>query len=767
MRALRFPLFLVLTVAAGPLPMIAQAPTARLSAPRIGYVYPAGGKQGTTFTVTVGGQFLSEVSAAEFFGPGVQATVVSRQQPLNQKQLQELRDEGERLMKTRRLALAAQAGGLGGAWTISNEKRLAEIRGQAGYRINRQAAPSISEAVTFQVTIAADAPLGEREVRLRAPLGLSNPLPFLVGLLPEYSETPAHPNTAPPAEPGPNAPMRRNKPASGSLQKVVLPAVVNGQILPGEVDRIHFNATKGQKLVVAASARSLIPYLADAVPGWFQATLALTDANGRELAYDDDFHFNPDPVLYFEIRQDGDYIVEIKDAIYRGRQDFVYRIAIGEVPFITSIFPLGGPAGQNTPVEMKGWNLPSSHAVINGGEQLPGRLAMSLLRDGLSSNPVAFALDDGADSTETESNDDPSKAQGLQLPAIVNGRIGHPGDRDCFSFEGRAGSEVVLEVVARRLNSPLDSLLQLLDAAGQLIASNDDAEDKGAGLTTHHADSRLLATLPGDGRYIVQLADTQHQGGPEFAYRLHVRTPSPDFELRVVPSSINIRTGTHVPVTVFALRKDGFAGPIEIGLRNAGRDFGLSGALIPAGQDKVRLTLTTVSEPRDGFPGVEFLGRSTIAGQTVVRTAVPCEDMMQAFAYRHLVPAKDLKVSVIRGAPGLRSVVRILGEAKLKFPAGGKVALRVAVPIGRMFDNLKAELSEPPEGIVLEETKSRGDTMELIFSADPEKAKPGSRGNLIVFLTGERAGGAKAKAKNRPRIPLTALPAISFEVATR
>ena len=33
-------------------------------------------------------------------------------------------------------------------------------------------------------------------------------------------------------------------------------------------------------------------------------------------------------------------------AIYRGREDFVYRITIGELPFVTSIFPLGGRAGE-------------------------------------------------------------------------------------------------------------------------------------------------------------------------------------------------------------------------------------------------------------------------------------------------------------------------------------------------------------------------------------------------------------------------------------
>ena len=111
---------------------------------------------------------------------------------------------------------------------------------------------------------------------------------------------------------------------------------------PAASDRYRFQARKGQQLVVAVSARELIPYLADAVPGWFQATLALYDAQGKELAYDDHYRFHPDPVLFYEIPADGQYTLEIHDALYRGREDFVYRIAMGELPFVTSIFPLGG-----------------------------------------------------------------------------------------------------------------------------------------------------------------------------------------------------------------------------------------------------------------------------------------------------------------------------------------------------------------------------------------------------------------------------------------
>jgi len=49
-------------------------------------------------------------------------------------------------------------------------------------------------------------------------------------------------------------------------------------------------------------------------------------------------------------------------------------------------------------------------------------------------------------------------------------------------------------LVARRLDSPLDSVLWLTDAAGKELARNDDFEDKGAGLTTHHADCRISSS---------------------------------------------------------------------------------------------------------------------------------------------------------------------------------------------------------------------------------------------------------------------------------
>jgi len=347
-----------------------QAPPLRRQGnPRIGYVYPAGGQQGATFQVVIGGQYLDGVSNVYVSGAGIQATVLEHNKPLTQREFTLLREKLKELQQKRLAATARLPDGQGNSnkageqegaqdsttpqWTAEDEQMLAEIKKKLANPPNRQANPVIAETVTIQVTIAPDVEPGERELRLGTPSGLSNPLVFCIGQLAEFSEKEQKGSTTPAlgSRPAGSLVGAGSAPAQPEpVMSITLPAIVNGQILPGDVDRFRFEARKGQQLVVAASARELIPYLADAVPGWFQATLALYDANGNEVAYADDYRFHPDPVLFYEVAQDGEYVLEIKDAIYRGREDFVYRIALGELPFVTSIFPRTNcRSGPNSP----------------------------------------------------------------------------------------------------------------------------------------------------------------------------------------------------------------------------------------------------------------------------------------------------------------------------------------------------------------------------------------------------------------------------------
>jgi hypothetical protein len=545
-----------------------------------------------------------------------------------------------------------------------------------------------------------------------------------------------------------------------TLEVTLLPAAVNGQILPGEVDRFRFQARQGQRLVFAVAARALIPYLADAVPGWFQATIAIHDAKGRELAYADDYRFNPDPVVSCEIPADGMYTLEIKDAIYRGREDFVYRITAGELPFVTSIFPLGGTVGQPVTLVLQGWHLPRPSLDITEPSRGPGVFSLSVREQGVLSNPVRFALNSRASQREAEPND-ASAAQTVTLPVVIDGRIDQAGDEDVFRFEGRGGDEVVAEVLARRLVSPVDSVLTLTDGSGRRLATNDDWDDKGSGLLTHHADSRLCVTLPADGTYFLRMADTQKRGGPDYGYRLQIGPPQPDFELRVVPSAINLRAGATVPVTIHALRRDGFGGEIVLGLQNAPAGFALGGARIPAQQDSVRVTLTVPANAREGARPLTVLGAATILGRDVVHRAVPADDRMQAFAYRHLVPARELRVSVA----GRGSTLRLEERPPVRFAADGTARIRISTPGLKQVGTLSFALMEPPEGLSVRRFQRRGESTEVEFVADLAKIKPGTQGNLILQAYGERRGAGGAKNKQAPaRNVLGILPAIPFEM---
>jgi len=633
--------------------------------PYIGFVYPAGGQQGQTFQITLGGQFLDGVDTAIVSGEGVKVKIVEYNRHLSPQDIMLLREQLDELKK-------------GGAKDEETKKLIAKIEKRMAEYVLRPQSVAISNMVIAEVTVASDAKPSERELRLGTPRGHSNPLPFHVGQLPEVSAEPMSTSELQVLGKEEDSLRKRRRTLAkranadtsdmmtgggsesrGSISetevRIQVPSTVNGQIGSGEINRYRFSARKGQRLVITVLARQLVTYIADAVPGWFQPVLVLYDAKGKEVAYADDYRFKPDPVLFYEVPKDGEYVFAIYDAIYRGREDFVYRATIGELPYVKSIFPLGGQIDTPLTVEMKGWNLPSTRLTPNTKDVEPGIYPIGVRKEGFYSNRVLLALDSLPDCLEREPNNTPATAQKVAMPLIVNGRIDVPGDADVFQFEGRTGQTIVTEIYARRLDSPLDSILRITDAAGKQLAYNDDnnsdtmsnLKDVDWGLTTHHADSYIRTTLPANGTYYVHLTAADRAGGEEYAYRLRISEPMPDFALRVEPSSAFFRAGgSSRPLSVFAIRKDGFEGDITVGLREGITGFSAYGATISSTQRVTQLTLSTSLDSTEEPVSLSIEGRATINGKVIAREAEPCEDMMQAFLWTHLVPAKEFLASI-------------------------------------------------------------------------------------------------------------------------
>jgi hypothetical protein len=147
--------------------------------------------------------------------------------------------------------------------------------------------------------------------------------------------------------------------------------------------------------------------------------------------------------------------------------------------------------------------------------------------------------------------------------------------------------------------------------------------------------------------------------------------------------------------------------------------------------------------------------------------------MMQAFAYRHLVPADALTL-LLPGerdparrpaAPGtFRSMWELLAEQPIRIPAGGQVELKFRVPWDATRGEIQLELSDPPQGIAIDLTSCADRTATVVLRSDGEATDPGLKGNLIANGFQKRIETNREGKTREYRTFLGPLPAIPFEV---
>lgn len=126
---------------------------------------------------------------------------------------------------------------------------------------------------------------------------------------------------------------------------------------------------------------------------------------------------------------------------------------------------------------------------------------------------------------DEEPNNDPASAQRIELPSVtINGVLEKNEEVDLFAVSLTAGQTFIASVQAHQeLGSPMDSVLQLLDALGTVIAHNDD---------DHGLDPQIVFHVPSDGQYFVRTiafpsepnSSIQLAGGENYVYRLTLTT---------------------------------------------------------------------------------------------------------------------------------------------------------------------------------------------------------------------------------------------------
>ncbi len=257
--------------------------------------------------------------------------------------------------------------------------------------------------------------------------------------------------------------------------------------------------------------------------------------------------------------------------------------AWAQIPAITSTSPQAVIPGQTLAVKIRGGGLAGATQIWSSFPAEP-TLAADVPDNGKNAAEVTFAfkvpadapvgvhglrianptgisnlwlmmVDDLPSIAQVKPNQTAATPQALTVPVGVDGNVDSLS-RGYYKLTAAAGQTLSFEVVARRLGSPLDPMLRILDLQGRELAYSDDSPGLGG-------DSRLTYTFKTAGEYLVEVRDIRFQGGANFTYRLRIG----DFPCVTTPYPLGIKKGGPAQLAFAGSRLDG-AAPVTVNIPN-------------------------------------------------------------------------------------------------------------------------------------------------------------------------------------------------------
>ncbi len=475
-------------------------------------------------------------------------------------------------------------------------------------------------------------------------MGRQNPRDFVVGDLPEALEK----------EPNNDVP---------EAQRVDINTTINGAIANAvDVDYYVFAGKKGQRVLVSCLASSIDSRLLPDVQVY--------DPRNHMVGSGRNYRDN-DALADCTLPDDGDYWVRVCEFtntanIPGGPPEYFYRLTISTEPWIDAIFPAVLEPGKATPVTIYGRNLPGGQpdptAVQDGRvlEKLAATItaptdpaALSRLSysgfvrpsasglDGFeyrvkngvgASNPFLLAVAHNPVVLDNGANDTMDTAQEVTPPCEIAGRFEKLHDLDWYAFTAKKGDIYNIDLQSERLGAPTLTYLVIRDAAKNDIYEShaDNPESFGAKFFTHTVDpAPYRFTAPADGKYFVHAvgAVADVLAGPRHYYRLRIAPDQPDFQIVVAtsantkPEGCTLHQGGGQSYTVYAWRRDGFAGDIALAVEGLPPGVTCPPQTLGGGVHETQLVLTASPDDPAWSGEIKVKGTATIQGKPVTREA--------------------------------------------------------------------------------------------------------------------------------------------------
>jgi hypothetical protein len=383
--------------------------------------------------------------------------------------------------------------------------------------------------LTAKIEIPANTPTGMHTLRVATKVGVSAARPFIVDELPEVAEKDNNKKAAP--------------------QGITAPCVVVGTAT-AEVSDFY-------KVPVKAGEAVTFDVLARRIGSPCDPVILLHDASGKELfgLYADDTPgLQGDCRLTHTFPTAGEVIVEVRDTTYRGGGDFAYRLRVGNLPAVTTAFPLAVQTGQTAQVGFAGPGVEGVKPVAVKGE---GEVVYATPKrdNGPGGWPVSVRVHPHPEEVEREPNNTPDKANPLPVPGGVSARFGEKNDLDHFKVTAKKGQKLAVTALTFEVNSPAEVYVRVLDAKGAEVAKSNPTQ----------VGTRVEFTAAADGDYTIACEHTNYLFGPNEVYHLSVKAVSADFAVGVAFDRLDVPAGGVglLPVTAFT-KANGFNGPVDV-----------------------------------------------------------------------------------------------------------------------------------------------------------------------------------------------------------
>jgi len=446
----------------------------------------------------------------------------------------------------------------------------------------------------IRLEVPADAPVGLQSLRIVTRYGTSNARLIGIDDVPGVVEIDSNRIRATP-------------------QPLAVPCFVSGKIDSESSDWYKLTAKAGQRIALEVIARRM-GFPTDPIVKLYDGK------TGNEIpgVYSDDAPgLQTDARTTVSFKTDTELIVEIRDTRHMGAADYFYRLRVTDSPSALAAYPLAIKYGSKVKVGFLGDKTEGLAPVeVDADPANLSGVAYISPRDGGpqvgSAVPVRFSSLN--EIVETEPNNDPTKANRIELPAGVSARFLTKGDVDYFAFAGKKGIKYVATAETYEVGIPTEVYLIAKNAKGIELAKSKPQDAP-----------KVEFTADADGDYLVHVENLNYLFGPNEAYHLIVRAAEADFDIDLPLDRVELSPGTTTAIPIGSIVRRDYAGPIELTIVGSP---GLSGTVtIPAGATAPTAPAPAVAwlpiaAKADLAPGAyEFRirAKATIGGKEVIK----------------------------------------------------------------------------------------------------------------------------------------------------